>query len=74
MKVIAILKTATPTKFQEKISETEWHDVLCAFDGDRICSPACAACTISGTDPKAFCNRNGNSIDFPIGFINTVRT
>ena len=53
-----------PTHFIEETGDS----ILCAFNLNNFCTPHCAACSILGTSPKAYCNR-GVKDDFAIGWI-----
>lgn len=69
MRKIKIFKFLNPAPLSSQFDEAQTKEaIMCAFNLDKNCVPNCAACTISGSSPKAFCNR-GPKDDFCIGLI-----
>ena len=50
-------------KFVDRKSKA---NIICAYDGNAVCSPNCAACEIWGTSVKATCNRGAKGFDIGI--------
>ena len=65
MKRLRLIETDETSYF---VLDRSGQSIMCAFNTDRKCSPTCAACNVSGSNPKAFCSR-GEKDEFTIGWI-----